>query len=59
MLNSLDLHELAAICGVPLELIARVADVIIRARSVLSFYCMGLKPNRGGTAKIGRSSIFI
>jgi anaerobic selenocysteine-containing dehydrogenase len=51
MLRSLDLNELAAICGVPLELIEQVAGVLIRARAFLSFYCMGLGQSSVGTAK--------
>ncbi len=51
MLCSLDLGALAAICGVPLDLIERVADVISRARGFLSFYCMGLGQSTVGTAK--------
>ncbi len=51
MLRSLDVNELAAICGVPLELIERVADRISNARAFLSFYCMGLGQSSVGTAK--------
>jgi ferredoxin-nitrate reductase len=51
MLQSLDLHEQAAICGVSLELIEQVADAIIRAQAWLSFYCMGLGQSIVGTAK--------
>ncbi len=51
MLRSLDLNELAEICGVSLELIERVATIIIRARGFLSFYCMGLGQSTVGTAK--------
>jgi anaerobic selenocysteine-containing dehydrogenase len=51
MLRTLDLNELATICGVPLELIERVANVIIRSRSFLSLYCMGLGQSTVGTAK--------
>lgn len=51
MLRSLDLLELAAICGLPLSLITHVADVILRSRALLSFYCMGLGQSSSGTAK--------
>ncbi len=51
MLRSLDLNELAAICDVPLELIDRVANVIIQAKAFLSLYCMGLGQSTVGTAK--------
>ncbi len=50
-LRSLDLDELAQICGVPLALIQRVAEVIMRANGWLSFYCMGLGQSTVGTAK--------
>src|SRR5258706_11624679 len=49
-LRSLDLHELAAICGVSLDLIERVTGVITRSRTFLSFYCMGLGQSSVGTA---------
>jgi ferredoxin-nitrate reductase len=48
---SLDLDELALICGVPLSLIIEVADVILRSKALLSFYCMGLGQSSSGTAK--------
>src|SRR5260221_1923631 len=51
MLRSLDLNELAAICDVPLELIDRVANVIIQAKAFLSLYCMGLGQSTVGTSK--------
>ncbi len=51
MLYALDLHELAAICGVPLSLIVEVAEVILQSRALLSFYCMGLGQSSSGTAK--------
>ncbi len=51
LLCSLDLHELAAICGVPLNLINHAADVILQSRALLSFYCMGLGQSSSGTAK--------
>ncbi|MHB8629785.1 MAG: molybdopterin oxidoreductase family protein [Aggregatilineales bacterium] len=51
LLYSLDLHELAAICGIPLSLMMEVADVILRSRALLSFYCMGLGQSSSGTAK--------
>lgn len=50
-LRSLDLSELAAVCGVPLSLIIEVADVILRSKALLSFYCMGLGQSSSGTAK--------
>jgi ferredoxin-nitrate reductase len=51
MLYSLDLDDLAAICGIPLSLITQVADVILQSRTLLSFYCMGLGQSSSGTAK--------
>jgi ferredoxin-nitrate reductase len=51
LLRSLNLDELAAICGVPLDLIVKVADTILRSRALLSFYCMGLGQSSSGTAK--------
>ncbi len=51
MLRKLNLDELAAICGVPLSLIMQVADVILHAKALLSFYCMGLGQSSVGTAK--------
>jgi ferredoxin-nitrate reductase len=51
MLYSLDLHELAAMCGIPLSLIVHVADVILQSQALLSFYCMGLGQSSSGTAK--------
>jgi ferredoxin-nitrate reductase len=51
LIRSLDLHELAAICGVPLSLIQEVAQIILRSRALLSFYCMGLSQSSNGTAK--------
>jgi ferredoxin-nitrate reductase len=50
-LYSFDLNELADICGVPLSLIIEVADMILRSKSLLSFYCMGLGQSSSGTAK--------
>jgi len=50
-LRSLDLNDLAVICGVPLSLIIEVADVILRSKALLSFYCMGLGQSSSGTAK--------
>jgi anaerobic selenocysteine-containing dehydrogenase len=51
MLSTLYLDDLAAICGVPLRMIEQVADILIRARAVLSFYCMGLGQSTVGTSK--------
>lgn len=51
LICSLDLHELAMICGVPLSLIYEVADVILQSERLLSFYCMGLGQSSSGTAK--------
>lgn len=50
-LRSLDLNELADICGIALSLIIEVADVILRSKALLSFYCMGLGQSSSGTAK--------
>jgi ferredoxin-nitrate reductase len=50
-LRLLDLNELAAICGIPLSLIIEVADMILRSKALLSFYCMGLGQSSSGTAK--------
>ena len=51
LLRSLNLDELAAICGVPLSLIVETADAILSSRALLSFYCMGLGQSSSGTAK--------
>jgi ferredoxin-nitrate reductase len=51
MICALDLDELAAVCGIPLSLIYEVADVILRSKALLSFYCMGLGQSSSGTAK--------
>jgi anaerobic selenocysteine-containing dehydrogenase len=51
MLGALNLDELAEICGVPLQLIYEVADVILPSETLLSFYCMGLGQSSNGTAK--------
>lgn len=51
LICSLDLDELANECDIPVELIEQVADVLIRSRAMLSFYCMGLGQSSVGTAK--------
>jgi len=51
MLQSLDLNELAAICGVPLSLIMEATYTILHSHNLLSFYCMGLGQSSSGTAK--------
>jgi len=48
---ALDINDLAAECGVSLELIQQAADVIINAKALLSFFCMGLSQSTVGTAK--------
>jgi anaerobic selenocysteine-containing dehydrogenase len=37
--------------AISVELIEQVAEVLIRAKAMLSFYCMGLGQRRVGTAK--------
>jgi len=51
LICSLDLVELAHECDISIELIERVADVMIRSKALLSFYCMGLGQSSVGTAK--------
>jgi ferredoxin-nitrate reductase len=51
MIRSLDVEMLIEECGVPFETIERAADVMIRSKALLSFYCMGLGQSSVGTAK--------
>lgn len=51
LICSLDLNALADECGVPLDLIRNAADALIDAKTLLSFYCMGLGQSTVGTAK--------
>jgi len=48
---ALNLDELASECGVSLDLIRQAADAIINAKTLLSFFCMGLGQSSVGTAK--------
>lgn len=47
----LDLDQLAAECGLTVAFIREVADIILSAQSLLSFFCMGLSQSTVGTAK--------
>lgn len=51
LLQSYSLDELATEAGVELALIEQVAQVMIKSRNLLSFYCMGLGQSQVGTAK--------
>ncbi len=51
LLRGLNMNEAAAVCGVPLEQIAWVADEIIASKGLLSLYCMGMAQAVTGTAK--------
>ena len=51
MLCALEMETLAAACGLSLEMIEQVAQGILNANAVLSFYCMGLGQSSVGTAK--------
>ncbi|HEX2620895.1 MAG TPA: molybdopterin-dependent oxidoreductase, partial [Phototrophicaceae bacterium] len=51
MLCEYSLAELAEEAGVELELINQAAQALIKAKNVLSFYCMGLGQSQAGTAK--------
>lgn len=51
MVRSLDVEMLIEECGVPFETVQRAADVMIRSKTLLSFYCMGLGQSSVGTAK--------
>jgi len=51
MIRTLDVEMLIEECGVPFETIERAADAIIKAKALLSFYCMGLGQSSVGTAK--------
>src|ERR671933_986226 len=51
LLRSVDLEEMAEICGVPLSLIEQVAGRLINAGGLLSFYSMGLNQSTVGVWK--------
>jgi ferredoxin-nitrate reductase len=51
MIRALDVEMLIEECGVPFETIERAAEAIIKAKGLLSFYCMGLGQSSVGTAK--------
>ena len=51
LICSLELADLALECDISVELIERVAEVLIRSKALLSFYCMGLGQSNVGTAK--------
>lgn len=51
LLHDYSLEELADEAGVEIELIEQVAHAMMRAKNMLSFYCMGLGQSQVGTAK--------
>lgn len=51
LICSLELDDLAEECGVSLDLIHQAAELIINAKNLLSFYCMGLGQSTVGVAK--------
>lgn len=50
-LNSVDDDALLADCGVPSQTIDSLVDIIGNAKTLLSFYCMGLGQSTTGVAK--------